>query len=277
MDGLAYDADRLARRTGTREQPYRALGRLRGPILVPHPVVALLLAHVLAQQLARLRVEDADVKPVPLDREPPSDVARRQVVVGPGDLDAAIEMHGAVAELVVAEGFDRKRQQVRLLLGEHGRHLTLRRAVDPRVGPVRLPAIEVGLALLLGSRSEAHAACAARGSRRLDLAFPIWIAHPTRQRRHAVVGQHVAIDGIERRDRRRRASALLPSGCRARRPGRLHPGGGRPAREARPRSASSTGTSAVGRSCGYSPSVNTNSRIRRYLPVSGWRTIGPSP
>jgi hypothetical protein len=25
------------------------------------------------------------------------------------------------------------------------------------------------------------------------------------------------------------------------------------------------------------PSVITNSRVRRYFPVSGWRTIGPSP
>jgi hypothetical protein len=25
------------------------------------------------------------------------------------------------------------------------------------------------------------------------------------------------------------------------------------------------------------PSVSTKSRVRRYLPVCGWRTIGPSP
>jgi hypothetical protein len=71
--------------------------------------------------------------------------------------------------------------------------------VDARIGPVRLPAIQVRLRRL--ERLEAQAL-----QRRLlrvadagfDLALAIGIAHAARQRDDAVVGEHVAIERIER-------------------------------------------------------------------------------
>ena len=103
VDGLAHDADRRPGGRRACEQPDGARGRRRGTILVPHPVVALLLAQVLTQQCARHGLQDAHVERVPLDSEPSSDVARREMVVRPGHFDRPIEMDGAMAELVVAE------------------------------------------------------------------------------------------------------------------------------------------------------------------------------
>ena len=66
------------------------------------------------------------------------DVAGRSHVVGPLDLDAAIEVDGARAEAVLAEGLRRQRQEVRVLLGKH-RDLPLGGAVDARVAPALVP------------------------------------------------------------------------------------------------------------------------------------------
>ena len=86
-----------------------------------------------------------------------------------------------------------------LLLGKHRRDLPLRRAVDARVGPARLPAIQIRLRFL-------EALEALPFQRRLlrvadagfDLAFAIGIADAARQRDDAVVRQHIAIERIER-------------------------------------------------------------------------------
>ena len=71
--------------------------------------------------------------------------------------------------------------------------------MDARVGPVLFPAIEIALAPPRGSRS----ACPLSGVRWAwptpDSTFPfaIGIADPARQRDHAVVREHVAIERIE--------------------------------------------------------------------------------
>ena len=78
--------------------------------------------------------------------------------------------------------------------------------MDARVRPVRVPAIQIGLRGL--DRLEAQAL-----QRRLlgvadagfDFALAIGIADATRQRDDAVMREHVAIERIERRDRRCRA------------------------------------------------------------------------
>ena len=94
-----------------------------------------LLVQMFPQQLARARVQHADDMLVPLHLHAPSDPARWRAVVGGVHLHAAIQIHGALAELVEAERLQRKRQQRRFLLGEHRRNLPLGGAVDARVGP----------------------------------------------------------------------------------------------------------------------------------------------
>ena len=115
--------------------------------------------------------EEADVHAVPLDRDVAAEPARRRGVVGVLDLDAAVEMDRAPAELVVAKRLDRQRPQRRPLLGEHGGDLALGGAMDAGVGPAGVPAVEVGLRL--GERLEAQALERGLGmaDRRLD--FPL--------------------------------------------------------------------------------------------------------
>ena len=108
-------------------------------------------------------------------------------------------MDRALAEAVIAKRFERERPERRLFLGKHRGDLALRRAVDARIGPARFPAIQVRLRRL--ERLEAQAL-----QRRLlrvadagfDFPFAIGIADAARQRDDAVVGEHVAIERIER-------------------------------------------------------------------------------
>ena len=94
---------------------------------------------------------------------------------------------------VTAKGFERERVERGLLLDKDRGHLTLRGAMDTRIGPSRVPAIEIGLRFV--DRVKAHAL-----QRRLlgvaDLGFgfalPIGIADTTRQRDHTVPGEHIA-------------------------------------------------------------------------------------
>ena len=125
-------------------------------------------------------VEQPHVQVVPLHLDALADPAGRRAVVGGLDFDAAIEMDGALAEAVVAKRLERQRPQRGPLLGKHRGDLALRRAVDARVGPVRLPAIEIGLRRL--ERLEAQALAAASsacGRCRLRLC-PLRSGSPTR-------------------------------------------------------------------------------------------------
>ena len=109
---------------------------------------------MLAQELPRRRIEEADEEVVPLQVDPSSDPPRWRAIVRGLDFDA-IEVNGADAEAVIAKGLERERAERGLFFGKHRGHLTLRRAVDARVGPARVPPIEIGLRLL--ERLEAHA------------------------------------------------------------------------------------------------------------------------
>ena len=82
---------------------------------------------------------------IPLDLNTAADPARRRAVVGGFDFDAAIQVHGSLAVLVIAKRFDRQRKQRRTLFGEHRCDLALGGAVNARVGPALFPAIQIRL------------------------------------------------------------------------------------------------------------------------------------
>ena len=93
--------------------------------------------------------------------------------------------------------------QVRLprqtVLGEHGGDLALGRTVDARIGPAPLPAVQIRLGIVEPLEAEA-------AQRRLlrvadgcfDLALAVGVADAARQGHGPVVGQHVAVERIER-------------------------------------------------------------------------------
>ena len=137
------------------EQRDRARRRPRRPIVVVEAMPAAWRAQMLAQELPGLRREQADVQIVPLHLDALADPAGRRAVVRGLDFDAAIEVHRAFAVAVIAKRFERERPERGLLLGKHRRDLPLRRAVDARIGPARLPAIQIRLRLL--ERLEAQA------------------------------------------------------------------------------------------------------------------------
>jgi hypothetical protein len=107
-------------------------------------------------------------------------------------------MDGAFAKAVVAKGLERQRAEGRALFRKHHGHLTLRGAVDARVRPVRLPAIEVGLRRLdrleAGPLQRRFLGVADSG---FSFPFPIGIADAAGQRSHAVMGEDIAIQRIE--------------------------------------------------------------------------------
>src|SRR5688500_7056941 len=148
MDVIADGADRGPDAHRGFEQRYRLRRRASGAISIGDPVPAARGSHMLAQELAGRGIEQTHEEIVPLHIDAPSDPARRGAVVRGLDFYAAIEVHGAGPEAVIAKRLERQRAERRLLLGKHHGDLTLRRAVDARVGPVRFPAIEIGLRLV---------------------------------------------------------------------------------------------------------------------------------
>ena len=157
-------------------------------------------AQMFTEELPALRIDDTHVQVVPLHRDALTDPARRHAVVRGLDFDAAIEVHAARAVAIVAKGLERERLQMRALLRKHRAHLTLGGAVDARVGPARLPLIEVRLRRL--NRLEALAAqrrLLRVPDARFHFAFAIRIAHATRQRDHVVVREHIAVERIDGR------------------------------------------------------------------------------
>ena len=175
------------------------LGRSAGgPVRVRDAMPAPRRAQVLAEELSGSGVEQADVGAVPLHVDAATDPAGRRTVVGRRDLDAAVEMHGAAAVLVVAERLERQRAERRALLGEHDGDLALGRAVDAGIGPVPLPAVEIRLSdveLLEAKAAQRRLLGVADGG--FDLALAIGVADAARQGDDAVVGQHVAVERIE--------------------------------------------------------------------------------
>ena len=127
-----------------------------------------------------------------------ADPARRRAVVGRLDFHAAIQMHRALAVLVIAEWLHRQRQQGRPLFGEHGRHLPFGGAVDARVGPALLPVVQIGLRLLQAFEAQSfQRRFLGMADASLHLSLAIRIAHAAGQRHDAVVLEHVAIQRID--------------------------------------------------------------------------------
>src|SRR5690242_3314948 len=106
-----------------------------------------LLPEVLAEQLTRDWVQQADMCGIPLHLNAATDSAWRCTVVGGLDVDAAIQVHRTFSVLVIAERFDRQWKQRRPLFSEHDRNLPLSGPMNARIGPARLPAIQIGLRL----------------------------------------------------------------------------------------------------------------------------------
>src|SRR5712691_3626582 len=107
MQGFAEDADLRSGTSGTSQQLRCGEGGFLGIVLGLDAMPATFLSDVLAQELMGLRIENADVKRIPLDVDELSNPARWHAVVGGFDFDAAIQMHDAFAVLVITEGFNR--------------------------------------------------------------------------------------------------------------------------------------------------------------------------
>ena len=157
-------------------------GVLLGAVFVLDAMAAARLAQVLAQQLAVSGIQQPHLPGIPLHLDAPADPARRRAVVGGFDFHAAVQMHGALAVLVVAEGLERQRQQRRPLFGEHGGDLPLGGAVDARVGPALFPVIQVGLGLPPGFRSAGPSAASSWHGRHRSRPF---LFDPDRRRGRA--------------------------------------------------------------------------------------------
>src|SRR5215470_16027334 len=125
---------------------------LLGIVLGADTMTAALLADVFSEKWIgigfRLRIENANVKGIPLDVDELADPTRRCAVVGCLDFHTAVQMHDAFAVLVIAKWLDRQRQQERLFFSKHGGDLSFRRAMNTGVGPTRLPVIQISLGLL---------------------------------------------------------------------------------------------------------------------------------
>src|SRR5438105_7997728 len=128
----------------------------------------------------------------------PADPARRRPVVSRLDLHTAVQVHGAFAVLVIAEGLDGQWQQGRPFFVEHGRDLALGGAMDACVAPGGFPMVQVGLRLLWAFEAHALQRCLLRMAHTaLHLPLAIGIPHPAGHRDHAVVAQHIGVDGVD--------------------------------------------------------------------------------
>ena len=82
-----------------------------------------------------------------------ADPAGRRAIVSRFHFHAAVQMHRALAVLVIAERFDWQRQQRRFFFREHRGHLAFGGAVNARVGPALFPAVQIGLRFFQQFRS----------------------------------------------------------------------------------------------------------------------------
>src|SRR5262245_34764194 len=197
---IAHGTDRRPRVVGRAEDGQRFRGCAPRAIDVLDAMPAARRPDMLAQELPGLRIEQPDVEITPLHIDAPADPARRRTVVRRIDFDAAIEMDCADAEAVVAKRLKRQRAECGLLLRKHRGDLPFGRAVDPRVRPVLLPSIEIGLRRFDRLEAEALERRLLRvADARFDFAFAIGIADAARYSDRAVVREHIAIERIERR------------------------------------------------------------------------------
>src|SRR6266545_5303802 len=100
VDRGAERADVRAGPRGLGQQGHRGGRRPRRPIVGMDRVApARGLAAMLAEELLGGRIQEADARGVPLDRDRAAEPAGGRTVVGVLDLDAAVEMDGAGTEL----------------------------------------------------------------------------------------------------------------------------------------------------------------------------------
>ena len=110
----------------------------------------------------------------------------------------------------------------------------------------------------------------------LDFALAIWISDAARQRHHAVVRQNIAIQGIQSGIvdvRRQHALAKVVQDHDPRHAAKPAKGLFMQLDHTRVQEWKASSRTDLR----LQPSVRTNSRVRRYLPLSGSRTIGPVP
>src|SRR5262249_35925190 len=93
---------------------------------------------------------------------PPADPAWWCAVVGSLDFDAAIQVHGSFAVLVIAERFDRQRKQCGPLFREHGRDLSLSGSMNARVGSALFSAIQISLRVFQALEAQTLERCLLR-------------------------------------------------------------------------------------------------------------------
>src|SRR5208282_5854738 len=145
MYGIADRADIGSRLVGTSQQLKQRRRRTTRPIRIADAMSARLATQMLAQQLTGAGIKKTHEHRVPLHVDVSTYPARRRSIVSRVNLDATIDMHRALAILVVAERLERQRLQEGLLFGEHRRHLPLGPAVDARVGPALFPVVQICL------------------------------------------------------------------------------------------------------------------------------------
>jgi hypothetical protein len=97
------------------------------------------------EELAGLRRHQPHMQVVPVHGQALAEPARGRPVIGALDFDAAVEMYGAFAEAVVPKRLERQWAKRRPLFGKHDGDLALRRPVNARVGPARIPPVQIRL------------------------------------------------------------------------------------------------------------------------------------
>ena len=76
--------------------------------------------------------------------------------------------------------------------------MPFRGAVNARIRPVRFPAIQIGLRLLQTLEALSFERCVfGVPDAALDFSFSIWIRDPAGEGDGTVMGEHIAIEGIE--------------------------------------------------------------------------------
>ena len=121
MDVVTDGGDRRPGALARREEG-KCLGLgARRPVGVVDLMPAARRPEMLAEQLASLRVQHPDGRPVPLDIDAATDPPGRHAVEGGLDLDATIEVDGPDAVLIVAERLKGQAAERGLLLGGSGK------------------------------------------------------------------------------------------------------------------------------------------------------------
>jgi|SRR5579862_4265624 len=186
-------------------------------------------------------------------------------------------MHDPLAVLVVAERFQGQRKQERFFFGKHGGDLPFGGAVDAGIGAAGFPTVQIGLRFFQALEAFSLEGCVLGVSdAALNFSFSIWILDPAQQSDTAIVSQHVAIEGIQ--------SGIVDVGDKYAFLQIIeHHDAGTAAESAEGFLVQLSPDARAGAEreqtyrLALHPSVSTNNRVRRYLPLCGWRTIGPVP